>query len=207
MINGLSMDTAYLLSQMCPFNLCNIDLRSYRGPLYTNGICFTLGVNPSANHGYIGVLFNFDLQSEADFDKSYATTTITTGLNTLCIISPAREKKHQLITEWSISGTFGSDNVDYGYGYMLKGKDLNASMQYAVNSPVGLDDYNPHHSSIGVLLETVDVKPVAVKWNYRSPQRAYSVDGKPIKEDCIDFRTIANTLISKQRAAKEGITV
>ena len=207
MINGLSMDTAYLLSQMCPFNLCNIDFRSYKGSLYTNGVCFTLGINPFDNRGAIGVLFNFDLQSEADFDKSYETTTITTGPNILCIISPGRAKKHQLITEYSISGTLGTMNeIDCGYGYMLKSKDLNASLQYGVNSPVGVDDYNPQCSGIGVLLETVDFKPIATKWDYRN-KKAYSIDGKLFKEDCTDFRTVVNALIAKQQAAKTGITV
>ena len=179
MIEGLSLDTAYLLDQFCPF-----DVRGFNLPftVLRTAVSFYLGRGQDGSKH--GVLLNFDLCSDNDFNKSYELSTFRQGEYVVHVLNPkARSGKHQLITGFPLD-KLASCGLTYGYlKPTQRHKSTKVTCILARDSNLCYDDYTLHTRNLGVLLET-SIRPKLMKITPSGV--AVGVDGKPLQGSYID---------------------
>lgn len=179
MIEGLSLDTAYLLDSLCPF-----DVRGFNLPfsVVRSAVSFYIGHGQDGTKH--GVLLNFDLCSDSDFDKSYELSTFRQGEYAVHVLNPkARSGKHQLITGFPLDKL---TNCGFTYGYWEptpRHKSTKVTCILARDSNLCYDDYTLHTRNLGVLLET-SIRPRPMK--ITSGGRAVGLDGKLLCGSYID---------------------
>ena len=172
MIKGIDLDTIYLMDSMhhYPFVAEFPRLKKTYPKLSEQNICFYLGRDKNDKKN-IAVLFNFDLETESDLNKSYAVQSWISENTILLVISPDTDKKaqskHQLFYGWSITNIRAKQaSVSYGYKVANITDEFKKTWFFA-KGYLQVGDILNAPKGIGVILETIGRKPYLI--NYTKP--------------------------------------
>lgn len=169
MIRGIDLDTAYLYDSLYHYNFvaeCSAVKKKYPN-LSDQNICLDMGINPASSKR-VALLFNFDLQSDADFDKPYFVESFQTANTQLLILTPdtlkTSKNRHQLLYGWHIPTTRAHrGQISYAYKTAtISDKFINC--HFMINNHFNMGDIDPSAKCTTALIETVARRPYLINY-------------------------------------------